>query len=102
MDTAEEGGKHRAYEKYVEDIVLGLLKEVAVDERGSNPHDEQIHSKGCVGVDGQHVSRADTEHHRCMDERIERIHAQQAGGDDGVVDNGLKYNGRPTNGESCD
>ena len=36
-----------------------------------------------------------------MDQRVKLIHTQQAGRDDGVVDDGLKHDGGTSDGKGC-
>lgn len=100
LDAAEKRGEHRADEQHIQHVVVCFLKEVAVDHRGGKPHNYQVHGKGGVGVDGQDAPRARHEHHRRMDEGVQGVHPQQAGGNNGVVYHRLEHQRRPANGKS--
>ena len=71
--------------------MLGLFEDPAVDNGSGNAHEHHIHREGQVGIGGHHAGRSKKEHHRRVDEGIEGIHPQQAGGHDGVVDDRLKH-----------
>ena len=55
-----------------------------------------------IGVDCQKAARTCHKEHRRVDQRIELVHTQQAGRDDGVVDDGLKHDGGTSNGKCRD
>ena len=54
----KKGGQHRAHQQHIEHIVLGLLKDPAVNNGGGDPHEHQIHCKGQIGVGGHHTGGA--------------------------------------------
>ena len=80
----------------------GFLKEPAVNYRGNQPHQHHIDGEGSVGVQRQKASGAREEDHGGVDQGIQGIHSQQTGRHNGVVDDGLKHDGRSADGKRCD
>ena len=79
--------------------MVRFLEQIAVNYGGNSAHNGKVYRKGCVGIDRQKAARTRHKEHRCVDQRIKLIHAQQAGRDDGVVDDGLKHDGSTSNGK---
>ena len=82
--------------------MVRFLEQIAIDHGGNSPHDGEVYRKGCVGIDRQKAARTRHKEHRCVDQRVKLIHTQQAGRDDGVVDDGLKHDGCTSNGKCRD
>ena len=77
-------------------------EQIAVDHGGNSAHNGEVYRKGCVGIDCQKAARTRHKEHRRVDQRIKLVHTQQAGRNDGVVDDGLKHDGGTSDGKCCD
>ena len=82
--------------------MVRFLEQIAIDHGGNSTHDGKVYRKGCVGIDRQKAARTRHKEHRCVNQRIKLIHAQQAGRDDGVVDDRLEHDGCTSNGKGRD
>ena len=77
-------------------------EQIAVNYGGNSPHDGKVYSKSCVGIDRQKAARTRHKEHRRVDQRIKLVHTQQAGRNDGVVDDGLEHDGGASDGKGRD
>lgn len=102
LDAGEKGGEHGADEQDIEYIVVRFLKEIAVDNGGHNAHQDHIRREGQVRAAGQKAARAGEKDHRRVNQGVEGVHTQQAGGDDGIVDDGLEHDGGAADGKGGD
>ena len=102
LDAGKERGQHRADKQNVQNIVVRFSEQIAVDHGGNSAHDGKVYRKGGVGIDRQKAARTRHKEHRCVDQRIKLIHAQQAGRDDGVVDDGLEHDRSASDGKGRD
>ena len=99
LDAPKERGEHRANQQHIQHVVVGFFEKVAIDHRGGEAHQHQVHSEGRIGVHRQNAAGTRRKHHRCVDEGVQGVHSQQAGGNDGVVDDGLKHQGGSPDGK---
>ena len=102
LDAGEQRGQHRADQQDIQYIVPRLFEQIAIDGRGDHNHQHQIHRKGQIAVGSQKAGRARRKHHRRMDQSVQRVHPQQAGGHNDIVDDGLKHQGGPSYGKGGD
>ena len=98
LDAAEKGGEHGAHQQHIQHIVLCFAKDPAIQQGGGDAHEDHIHAKSQICIGGHDTGRPQKEYNRGMNQGIQGIHAQQAGGHDGVVDNGLEHDGRSADG----
>ena len=101
LDAGKERGQHRADEQDVQNIVVRFPEQIAVDHGGNSAHNGEVYRKGSVGIDCQKAARTRHKEHRRVDQRIKLVHTQQAGRNDGVVDDGLKHDGGTSDGKGC-
>ena len=80
----------------------GFPEKITVDCRGCDSHKHQIRRKGQIGIYGQYAPGTGCKHHCCVDQCVQGIHSQKAGRHDSVIDNGLKHDGRASNGNCGD
>ena len=95
----KKGGQHGAHQQDIEYIVPGLFENPAVNEGGRDAHEHHVHGKRQIGIGGDQTARAQEKDDCRMDEGVQRVHAQQTGGHNGIVDDRLKDDGRAADGE---
>lgn len=62
-------------------------------------HQHHIQHKSRVAVSGRQAPGTKKKYHRRMYQSVKRVHSQKAGGNNGIVDDGLKHDGCSPNTE---
>ena len=71
---------------------MSRLEEITIDECCGAAHQQKIQGKSRIGVGGKEAAGPQEKVHRRVHQCIQRIHPQQAGGHNRIVDDGLKHN----------
>ena len=95
----KKGREHRADEEHVEDVPASLLEDRVVDEGRDHAHENDVDRKRHYRIRRKLAPRPEEEDDRGMDEKVERIHAEEARRHDVVADDCLEDDRRSRNRE---
>ena len=94
LHASEERCQHRANQNHIQHVASRLFENVAVNQKGNDRHNHKVNGKRNLLVRHQDACRTCKKIDERVHERVERVHAEQAGSYNRVVDDRLEHNRR--------